>query len=1310
MKFWFGGRFVYFFLFVLSGLLLISFYFLHFLLSSYSKISYQSLLNIISEDIISWSGFIQVVVIYMILIILIWISHYHSTLVIEEFTDDTGSDKDHKITGIETLLIVKLGRISQLYRDVNEQRPISTSTGEFRQISAVLRVDDPIDQLANAQSTTSKVSLGPIEIPLGFIISIFNNLGHGPRIRGSIRKEENGYVLLASMSGKNNSFTWKINSRDGESKNLDPMKSDPEEILEDDNKAKRDIIEYNVSKECPIIEMVKDLAYQIYTDIPTTGSYKWQATCLFNSGLSNYRKCLRTPKDQISNLKKAEQNFQRALAYDNTFSTAWYNLGVVYSEMKLQNAAEKAFLNSIAQAPNEPRGFYALAQKRYLDYFWKKGHTKDDYLNRILTNCSQVCDLYTHLQYPFESLLYRLHGWKFPDYLFLFAQNLNLVGLTYLEIAIHAEDIKNNINEKKDALEKSINFHKKALRFAWKNYSRLSSFGIERDIFKKIEYEDSCRFLATCMSDLGWALIFKSHLINNDFDVRGEKNGQPQNNLDVAEGLFKRALNLNHRLNSHCSCPELHWRLGVTYLCKGQFTGASEQFKKAIRINPRVTKYQFSYNFASYKQDPKGFLDSDCCNINGLEYAVKSFRDEKKEGKDDQWKSLNLLKMLMRSNPDHYLPCLLTNSSIERFLISLYLINDYLDYYDEDYTSKYTDLIKELEERVISMFEGNRPPECQKKCNPDNPAYSDCRLMNWMLGQIHIIKGRLFYYKAINLPGLDYEKIDDNLVISEKCYKYALKYFKDSPEEKIQVFSEIGLIKATRNPPALSESLFNTVYSHQLNPMGDYQHLIQGILGIHLKSYRQSINYINEALTRAYNIPDHSHYINNKYFHKLAYSHIQLASSCVSSDQIEERDSHLKNALNALTESYNVFAAGLKKELKEDEEFNSPNYCPNKDKFLKISSLYDSIMASFFWKGLIYTGKRDYCQAAYNFKIVSSYYQPDIVGRENEMNISWPGRRWKGFDEYVLSLYKTGISYYGLKNYPDALSCFDIIIGYKELFTEYDPKQLIGKKLWVDIHPFSVLITAYICKISLCIEIHACNGNTNYGPKSENILDKNQINYELFLDYISNSKLLIDELEKVLKEVRNQKIQDTETNEKIELYINLHNADLYQCKGLIALEFDKVIPEDVQKIPASDPTQYAIESFKKSIEYYPEAESYVFLLKSFEKNLNLKEISEDEKEDCIKEAKAFFDALKKIDVGKEHEDFIKEYEKKLKEFSKKDTEKKGTEDDKNSSNYSVIVVKDPKSGSTPGSGSSKDDLDFYSVIVVDNQDSDSKDK
>ncbi len=257
--------------------------------------------------------------------------------------------------------------------DVNEQRPISTTIGENQQVSAVLKVDGDEDLLAKAESAGGKISLGPIEVPVGLFFSIFQYNVTGVHGFGEV-----------SVKGKEGSFFWQ---RYPECPRIfhgtlprGPFPFEETAVPKND--------QVNAANHS-IEKMARELACRIFTDIPATGSPRWEATYLFNQGLKRYRECLNTPQDQISHLKNAEDCFQRALLYDNKFASAWYNLGVVYSELGRKTAAQKAFLRSIEQDPNQPKAYYALSQNRYqvIRYLWDvKGSNVIDYPTHILRN------------------------------------------------------------------------------------------------------------------------------------------------------------------------------------------------------------------------------------------------------------------------------------------------------------------------------------------------------------------------------------------------------------------------------------------------------------------------------------------------------------------------------------------------------------------------------------------------------------------------------------------------------------------------------------------------------------------------------------------------------------------------------------------------------------------------------------------------------------------------------------------------------------------------------------------------------------
>ena len=108
-------------------------------------------------------------------------------------------------------------------------------------------------------------------------------------------------------------------------------------------------------------DMVKELAFRMFTDLALSGSVRWRATSTFSEGLRFYRDCLRTPEGRRLKLKQAEKKFIETLGEDREFASANYNLGVLYMELNQVQAAEEAFQRAISQNPSSWRGYYALA-------------------------------------------------------------------------------------------------------------------------------------------------------------------------------------------------------------------------------------------------------------------------------------------------------------------------------------------------------------------------------------------------------------------------------------------------------------------------------------------------------------------------------------------------------------------------------------------------------------------------------------------------------------------------------------------------------------------------------------------------------------------------------------------------------------------------------------------------------------------------------------------------------------------------------------------------------------------------------------
>src|SRR5947209_482052 len=159
-----------------------------------------------------------------------------------------------------------------------------------------------------AFNVQSKLSLGPLEIPLGTLMAMVGRLVQGPRIVGSLHKDKDCFILAAQKIGGKQSYRWQVER--------------PISLVAATNGNS-----YN------FVDMAAELACRMFTDLALNGSVRWKATSSFSEGLRAYRECLRTPKDRIANLKEAETKFIETLAEDIQYHLAYYNLGVVYTEL-----------------------------------------------------------------------------------------------------------------------------------------------------------------------------------------------------------------------------------------------------------------------------------------------------------------------------------------------------------------------------------------------------------------------------------------------------------------------------------------------------------------------------------------------------------------------------------------------------------------------------------------------------------------------------------------------------------------------------------------------------------------------------------------------------------------------------------------------------------------------------------------------------------------------------------------------------------------------------------------------------------------
>ncbi len=255
-----------------------------------------------------------------------WITRARERVVIEEFVDYTNKDAQ-AVKGLATLLVAELSRLHELYGRVNDQlsTPMSvgvqqrggTGTGTEPGAFLSVRADDVTGTLNDAIATESKVQVGGITIPIGFVLSLLGRIARGPRIIGSVHYTDalGGPKLTAQIVGRGKSQQWRVDAPAG-AQPFDKAFLDP---------------------------MVAELGCRMFNDLTLRGSVRWRGIRAFTDYLELYWLSHRTPRDRAGNLKEAEARLLEAVAEDETFDLAYYNLGVIYSKLaETEHAAAQA--------------------------------------------------------------------------------------------------------------------------------------------------------------------------------------------------------------------------------------------------------------------------------------------------------------------------------------------------------------------------------------------------------------------------------------------------------------------------------------------------------------------------------------------------------------------------------------------------------------------------------------------------------------------------------------------------------------------------------------------------------------------------------------------------------------------------------------------------------------------------------------------------------------------------------------------------------------------------------------------------------
>lgn len=278
------------------------------------------------------------------------------------FSDHTGVGDSELPMDLGNLFVTELSSLSDLFRVVGDRRVVSTDIGPASALDPTLSVTDG-NVLEGALVADATMKLGPATIPLAPLFAIAGKFSQAPRLTGDLHRDGSTLILTAQLNRRRGA-TWQISSQ---------SRGNP------DRAAGQGIAggaTNDSGRHTSVTTMVEHLALRVFTDVALERGVRWEASHAYVEGLRRFRSCLRTPKERKVNLKDAERLFLQALAEDEDLPFAYYNLGVVYSElyglaiasghdneadMHLR-AAETCFGRAIEKEPLQWTTYFALAQ------------------------------------------------------------------------------------------------------------------------------------------------------------------------------------------------------------------------------------------------------------------------------------------------------------------------------------------------------------------------------------------------------------------------------------------------------------------------------------------------------------------------------------------------------------------------------------------------------------------------------------------------------------------------------------------------------------------------------------------------------------------------------------------------------------------------------------------------------------------------------------------------------------------------------------------------------------------------------------
>ncbi|MDQ6778923.1 MAG: hypothetical protein M3071_22480 [Actinomycetota bacterium] len=284
------------------------------------------------------------------LLVVVWAVKARRQMIVEECVDYTDGKGAVAAKGLATGLTAELVNLANRYREAAGTRGDGGggANGEDS-LSPTLEVGNLASELKNSVSAEATVSIGPVKLPLGGILSLVGALASGPRLLTSLHYDDGELYLLARLQRGSRVFSWR------------------QERGCDDRSGAASRVQ----------DWLGDLAAQIFTDLEVPGTDSWRAVSAFSRGLDAYRSSQDRPQGQLLKLKQAEDHFLKSAAADANYALAYYNLGIVYLSLDLDRdgkaprndeeplRSQTALLKAIEVDPGQLDTYFALAKTTF---------------------------------------------------------------------------------------------------------------------------------------------------------------------------------------------------------------------------------------------------------------------------------------------------------------------------------------------------------------------------------------------------------------------------------------------------------------------------------------------------------------------------------------------------------------------------------------------------------------------------------------------------------------------------------------------------------------------------------------------------------------------------------------------------------------------------------------------------------------------------------------------------------------------------------------------------------------------------------